>query len=147
MEAKIIESLKVFRAGDDEAALGALLEVEEELVPSLFDAFRNEPDAEARAFLVRVAWERREENSTTFIVEALNDPEEEVWQTALDGTVALASPEILDVLQSLRTQERADAVTAKRFQLCVDEAILYVEGLVRGRQHPHLSPLPSRERK
>jgi hypothetical protein len=147
MEAKIIESLKVFRAGDDEAALAVLLEVEKELVPSLIDAFRIEPDAEARAFLLRAAWERREEHSPSFIVEALNDPEEEVWQTALDGTVTLASPKILDALQSLRTQESADAATAKRFQMCVNEAILYVEGLVRGGQHPHLNPLPSRERK
>jgi hypothetical protein len=147
METKIVEGLKAFRAGDDEAALGALLEVEEELVPSLIDAFRGEPDTEARAFLVRVAWERREEHSTAFIVEALNDPAEEVWQAALDGTVALASPEILDVLQSLRTQARADATQSRRFHICVDEAILYVEGLVRGGQHPHLSPLPSRERK
>jgi hypothetical protein len=136
MEAKIIESLKAFRAGDDEAALAVLLEVEEELVPWLIDAFRGEPDINARAFLVRAAWERREENSTAFIVEALNDSEEEVWQSALDGAVALASPEILDLLKSLRATGRADPATTRRFQLCIEDAILYVDGLMQGGQRP-----------
>jgi hypothetical protein len=80
---------------------------------------------------VRVAWERREQNSVDFIVVALNDPVEEVWQSALDGAVALASPEVLEVLHVTKTQERADAEMARRFQMCVEEAILYVEGLVR----------------
>ena len=75
----------------------------------------------------------REQCSVDFIVEALGDPTEEVWQSALDGTVALASPEILEVLHATKLQERPDAATARRFQMCVEEAILYVEGLVRAR--------------
>jgi hypothetical protein len=134
MEAKIVESLKAFRAGDDETAMTMLLETEEELVPWLVQAYRGEADAEARAFLVTVARERREEQSTAFIVEALNDPAEEVWQAALDGTVALASPEMLDTLHAAKLQQRADAAMTRRFQMCVDEAILYVDGLVQGRQ-------------
>ena len=136
MESKIIESLKAFRAGDDEAAMTTLLEAEEELVSALVEAYRQESDPEVRAFLVTVAWERREEQSTVFIVEALSDPAEEVWQAALDGTVALASPEMLDLLKSLRTTERADPAATRRFQICVDEAILYVDGLVQGGQRP-----------
>ncbi len=140
MEDKIIESLKAFRAGDDEAAMTTLLEAEEELVPALIQAFREEVDLEARAFLVTIAWERREQHSTAFIVEALNEPAEEVWQAALDGTVALASPKILDVLHTAKIQERPDASMARRFQMCVDEAILYVEGLLGGGQHSAPTP-------
>jgi len=136
MEAKIIDSLKAFRAGDDEAAMTTLLEAEEELVPSLIQAFRAEADSEARAFLVTIAWERREEHSTALIVEALNDPAEEVWQSALDGAVALASPEMLDLLKSLRAAERADPATTRRFQICIEDAILYVDGLMQGSQRP-----------
>jgi hypothetical protein len=136
MEAKIIESLEAFRAGDDDAAMTTLLEVEEELVPSLVQAFRTEADAEARAFLVTVAWERREDHSPAFIVEALNDPAEEVWQSALDGTVALASPEMLNALLSMLQQERADATSTRRFQMCVEEAIKYVDGLLQGGPKP-----------
>jgi hypothetical protein len=147
METKILAALERFRNGDDDTALAGLLDLPDEIVPAMVEIFRGESDPDLRAFLVRVAWERHEEFSVNFILEALNDRDEEVWQVALDGTVALASPEILDVLKSLRLQERADAAMTKRFQMCVDEAILYVEGLVRGGQHPHLSPLPSRERK
>ena len=136
METKITDSLKAFRAGDDDTAMTTLLEAEEELVPSLVEAYRQETDPEARAFLVTVAWERREEHSPTFIVEALNDPAEEVWQAALDGTVALASPEMLDLLKSLRTTERGDPAATRRFQMCIEDAIPYVDGLVQGRQRP-----------
>jgi hypothetical protein len=116
METKIIESLKAFRSGDDDAAMTTLLEAEEELVPALVEGFRQESDPEVRAFLVTVAWEWRETVSTEFIVEALNDPAEEVWQAALDGTVALASPEILAILKSLRATERADPAATRRFR-------------------------------
>lgn len=136
MEAKIIESLKAFRAGDDDTAMTTLLEAEGELVPSLVEAFREEADPVARAFLVTVGWERREEHSPAFIAEALNDPAEEVWQAALDGTVALASPEMLDLLKSLRATERADPAATRRFQMCIEDAIPYVDGLVRGQQRP-----------
>jgi hypothetical protein len=40
MDAKIVESLKAFRAGDDETAMTMLLEAEEELVPWLVQAYR-----------------------------------------------------------------------------------------------------------
>lgn len=147
MEAKIRTALEAFRSGEDDEPLAALLELEDDIVPAMAELFRGESDADVRAFLVRVAWERHEQSSMDFIVEALNDPMEEVWQSALDGTVALASPEILDVLHTAKIQERADDSMARRFQMCVDEAILYVEGLLGGGQHPHLNPLASRERK
>ena len=131
MEAKIYAALAAYRNGEDEEPLAALIELEGEIVPALMQLFSSESDADVRAFLVRVAWERREQNSVDFIVVALNDPVEEVWQSALDGAVALASPEILEVLHVTKTQERTDAAMARRFQICVEEAILYVEGLVR----------------
>lgn len=136
METKIIDSLKLFRAGDDDAAMTLLLEADEELVPALIETYREETDPEVRAFLVTVAWERREEQSATLIVEALNDPVEEVWQAALDGTVALASPELLELLISLRTTERADPAATRRFQMCIEDAIPYVDGLLQGGQQP-----------
>jgi len=143
MEAKIIESLKAFRAGNDETAMTTLLEIENQIVPALATAFREETDPDVRAFLVTVAWERREKQSTAFIIEALHDPAEEVWQSALDGTVALASPEMLDLLKSLRATKRADPGTARRFQICVDEAILYVDGLLQGGQRPQADYIPA----
>lgn len=133
MEEKIRAAVEAYRNGEDEEPLAALLELDADIVPAMAELFRGETDPNVRAFLVRVAWERRERSSVEFLVEALSDPTEEVWQSALDGTVALASPEILEVLHAVKLQVRPDAAMARRFQMCVEEAILYVEGLLRGR--------------
>ena len=133
MEEKIRAAVEAYRNGEDEEPLAALLELDADIVPPMAELFRGETDPNVRAFLVRVAWERRERSSVEFLVEALSDPTEEVWQSALDGTVALASPEILEVLHAVKLQVRPDAAMARRFQMCVEEAILYVEGLLRGR--------------
>jgi hypothetical protein len=131
----VIETIRAavegYRNGADEAPWALLLGLEADIVPALAELFRGESDPDVRSFLVRVAWERREKNSAEFIAEALSDSSEEVWQSALDGTVALASPEILAVLKAAKLQERPDAVMSRRFQMCVEEAILYVEDLIR----------------
>lgn len=133
MDARIRLAVEAYRNGEDEEPLATLIELEGDIVPAIAELFRSEADPDVRAFLVRVAWERGEQGSGDVIIEALGDPAEEVWQSALDGTVALASPEILEVLEAAKLQERPDAATARRFQMCVEEAILYVEGLVRAR--------------
>jgi hypothetical protein len=134
MQELLRRALEYHRNGDDDAAVAAIGEITEPLLPSVTELYRNEIEPDLRAFLVRIAWERREPGSVEFILEALNDPDEEVWQSALDGTVALASPEMLDMLQTAKSQERADAATTRRFQICIDEAILYVEGLTQAGQ-------------
>jgi hypothetical protein len=131
MQGTIRQALDHYRNGDDDAAIATIGEITDDLSPTLAELYRNETDPELRAFLVRIVWERREAGAVEFILEALNDPAEEVWQSALDGTVALASPEILELLRNAMAQERADAVMTRRFQICVREAILYVEDLVR----------------
>lgn len=142
MEEKILIALDHYRNGDDDAAISSLLEIAEDILPSLAETYRNEGDPDVRAFLVRIAWERREVNTADFIRDALNDPAEEVWQAALDGTVALASPEMLDLLKSLRSTQRADPAATRYFQICMDEAILYVEGLLQGGQRQSANFIP-----
>ncbi len=142
MDDLIRRALESYQNGDDDAAISSLLEVAENILLTLAAIYRNETDPDLRAFLVRVAWERREDMSANFILEALNDPAEEVWQSALDGTVALASPEMLELLKSLRSTERSDPSTTRRFQICVDEAILYVDGLLQGGQRPQVNIIP-----
>lgn len=141
MKEKILIALDHYRNGDDDAAISSLLAIAENILPNLAESYRNEADPNVRAFLVRITWERREVNTTDFIREALNDPAEEVWQSALDGTVALASPEMLDLLRTVRGTERGDPNSSRRFQICIDEAILYVEGLLQGGQaHANFVP-------
>jgi hypothetical protein len=131
MDELIHRAMDFYRNGDDDAAIATIVEITDDLLPTLAELYRNENDPDLRVFLVRIAWERREAGSLEFILEALKDPAEEVWQSALDGTVALASPEMLDMLQTAKSQERADAASTRRFQMCLQEAILYVENLVR----------------
>lgn len=131
MQGAIQQALEHYRNGDDDAAIATIVEITDDLLPTLAELYRNETDPDLRAFLVRIVWERREAGAVEFICEALNDPAEEVWQSALDGTVALASPEILELLRDAMARERDDAAMTRRFQLCVQEAILYVEDLVR----------------
>ena len=142
MDELIRRALESYQNGDDDTAIASLLEIAEDILPSLSAIYRNESDPDLRAFLVRVAWERREDMSANFILEALDDPAEEVWQSALDGTVALASPEMLDLLKSLSATERGDPSTTRRFQICVDEAILYVDGLLQGGHRPQTNYVP-----
>jgi hypothetical protein len=77
--------------------------------------------------LVRVAWERRDSSALPFLGEALNQLQEEVWQQALDGLVALASPEALETLRRARSRDRQDDTAARRFRLWLEEAIAQVE--------------------
>jgi hypothetical protein len=58
------------------------------------------------------------------------DSEEEVWQEALDGLVAFASNETLEILLQARNREFNKESEGKRFRLWLDEAIGQVQGVI-----------------
>jgi hypothetical protein len=127
MEAEVRTALEKFRRGDDETAFFELIEMPGDVLTGIIDVFHAEPCADVRAFLVKAAWERREETVIRFLAEALNDPAEEVWQQALDGLVAFSLPSSLKVLQSARSRKFTEETEAKRFNLWLEEAIQQVE--------------------
>jgi HEAT repeat protein len=127
MEAEVRTALEKFRRGDDETAFFELIEMPGDVLTGIIDVFHAEPRADVRAFLVKAAWERREETVIRFLAEALNDPAEEVWQQALDGLVAFSLPSSLKVLQSARSRKFTEATAANRFNLWLEEAIQQVE--------------------
>ena len=127
IELEIRAALDRLRGGDEEVAFFELLEMPGDVLPVLIDVFHSEPDVAVRAILVRVAWERRDRSVLAFLSEALNDDHEEIWQQALDGLVAFASPESLDVLQRARNRGSEDDSAARRFRLWLEEAIRQVE--------------------
>ena len=127
MELEVRAMLDKFRSGEEEAAFFELLELAGDVLPALIDVFRTEPDAAIRALLVRVAWERRDHSALSFLGEALSQLQEEVWQQALDGLVAFASPESLEILQRARNRDCKDDIAARRFGLWLEEAIQQVE--------------------
>jgi hypothetical protein len=125
--------LDKFRAGDEEVAFYELLELPGTLLPALVDRFRSESQSPIRALLIKVAWERKEEGVIHFLSEALMEPEELVWQQALDGMVAFASQEVREILLAARTHEFADEALTSRFHLWVEEAIQQVDFELRSR--------------
>jgi HEAT repeat protein len=127
MESEIKQIVESFRSGDEESAFFTLIELSEDVLPTLIEIFRAEQAPGVRAFLVKVAWERRDEAVIPFLGEALRESEEEVWQQALDGLVAFASPQSLEILQSARARTFSEAADDKRLGLWLDEAIQQVE--------------------
>lgn len=124
---EISRQIDKFRSGDEEGALHGLIELPDEALPQLIEYFRSESLAPIRALVVKAVWERRNPMVIPFLGEALRDFEEEVWQEALDGLVALASANALAVLQSAKTHGSTRAENNRRFQLWVEEAIEQVQ--------------------
>jgi HEAT repeat protein len=122
----IREILAKFRGGAEEEAFFELLEMPGDLLSPLTAAFRTEQDPALRAFLVEIAWQRREPKAIYLLTEALDQTDEEIWQAALDGLVTFDSREALAVLIAARTRELTDEATTKRFQSFVSEAIEYI---------------------
>jgi hypothetical protein len=127
MVQKIQEIIETYRAGDEESAFFTLIELPGDVLPAVIEIFRNEQASQIRAFLVKAAWERRDEAVIPFLSEILQGAEEDSWQEALDGLVAFASPQCLGILQAARSREFTDESAAKRFRLWLEEAIGQVE--------------------
>jgi len=92
--------------------------------------FRMEPDAQVRAFLVEIVWQLRQPSVIPFLGEALCDSEPAVWQQAMDGLVALASPAALEVLRSARARQFPHRREAAEFHAWLHEAIAQAEGQI-----------------
>jgi len=133
MDPALGAAIEKLRSGDEHEALTELIEMPQDILPAIVQAYRNEQSPDTRMLLVKVAWERRDPAAISFISEALDDADEYVWQEALDGCVALASPEILEILQTAQTRPRAENAMSRQFRICVDEAVLYVKGLIQRR--------------
>jgi hypothetical protein len=140
MEAEVRAVLKEFRSGDKEAAFFELLEMPGDVLPIMIDIFRSERLSEVRAFLVKVAWQRRDESVISFLGEALNAAEEEIWQEALDGLVTFSSQESLQVLQSARSRKFANDSASRHFHVWLEEAIQQIEFELRAKLNLAMAP-------
>jgi hypothetical protein len=72
MERDVHAALEKFRGGDHEAAFFELVELPGDVLPVLIEVFRVEQEADVCAFLVKVAWERRDRSVLSFLGDALN---------------------------------------------------------------------------
>ena len=93
---------------NNQDAWHSLVEADDAIIPFLVEAYRSEADPKRRSLLVNVIWEHRVPESLEFLAEALGDPVDEVWKSALDGIVAIGGPIASGVLESARHRIETD---------------------------------------
>jgi hypothetical protein len=113
------------RNGDFHSAYHSLIELPNDLVPELAEAYRREADPEIRALIVEAVWQHRQLTSVDFLAIALDDPHPDVWKQALDGLVTLASPESRKVLELAKSRLAEGAAILRAW---IDEAIDQIDG-------------------
>ena len=123
--------LEMFRGGDADNAFHGLLELRGDIIPELMTLFREEQDAAVRELLVEVIWQYRDRSVIPFLGDALSDSEPRVWRQALDGLVALASPDALDVLRRARNRKFCSQREAEEFHQWLEDAIEQAEQQAR----------------
>ena len=119
----IDEYLKMYNGGDGGNAFHGLLEMDPAILPELISAYHSETDTQKRCFLLHVIWEYRQPLMIPFLSEVLLDHEPLIWQEAIDGLVALASPEAVNALSAARSHRFTRSSDTATFQLWVAEAI------------------------
>jgi hypothetical protein len=108
------------RNGDFDAAYHSLIELPNDLLPDLEEAYGGEADLEIRALIVEAVWQHRLPISVDFLAVALEDPHPGVWKQALDGLVTLASPESRQALELAESRVAGHDAT---FRAWIEEAI------------------------
>ncbi len=117
------EYLEMHMTGDYDNAIHGLLEMTPAILPDLMAAYRVDHDTQIRLFLLNVIWEYRDQSAIPLLGEALFDLQKLIWQEALDGLVALASPTAVDALRAARTRQFTTEHDTEMFRLWLAEAI------------------------
>jgi hypothetical protein len=126
--------IKRLRGSESESAYHNLIEADDAIIPTLIEAFRTEKDTAIRSELVEIIWQHRSFDTIGFLSEAIKDPSSDVWKNGLDGLVALACPQSLDVLRSARTRAFPMERQTEEFQSWLKESIEQVEERLKSDQ-------------
>ncbi|MBN1774330.1 MAG: HEAT repeat domain-containing protein [Deltaproteobacteria bacterium] len=129
LEALVARCVAVLRCGPGKVdEYFELVEADHAVIPLLVEAFHAETNRGTRALLVDAIWEHRTPTVLEFLGEALADPDPPVWKNALDGFVALGTPDALDGLRAARARlAAATPPDAERLQW-LDEAVEQIAG-------------------
>jgi hypothetical protein len=115
------------RAGD--RALCNLISLGTAAIPLVAALYDRESQPRRRATIVHAVWEFRDSSALPALATALRDPDDRVWEEALDGIVTIGSPVALEVLEAARPAVGTFSDAEVRRQW-IDEA---VEQLKRAR--------------
>lgn len=119
----IAHYLSEFEEGGEENAFHCLIEMSHDALPELEKAYHASKKSGHRVFLLNVIWEYRQQSTISILCTALYDQEPEIWRTAMDGLVALASQSSLRALESARTRQFTNSRDQQCFQQWLEEAI------------------------
>ncbi len=122
MSSVIREEILRLQGPERDQARFTLMETPDAVLPELMEAYRSERDAELRAALVEVIGRHRQPDSLEFLGEVLHDPDERVWQQALDGLVTLGGPAANQVLKKALAWAERDRAANEEFLEWLDEA-------------------------
>jgi hypothetical protein len=120
--------LQMARCGSHEAAFHGLLDLGQQVIPSLVQAYRSESDPQVRALIVEVVWQHRCPSALDFLVAALGDPHPAVWKQALDGLVAHCSPEAEQRLRAAACRLEEDDERLGWFQEAIEQITEAIAG-------------------
>lgn len=127
--------LEKLKARDFDAAFHGLIEADHSVIPKLIEIFRRERSPYIRRELVRIIWEHRQPSTIPFLASALDDSSPDVWQSALDGLVALESPDALPFIQVALNRSFASAEEGCVFRSWVEEAVRQLTVRIDDRAH------------
>lgn len=102
-------------------AFHALVELGPAILPLLDERLAEERDGGLRAELLAIAQALRVPGALPLFARGLADADERVWKAALDGLVALADPQALEILEAAR-ESPAPGAEAAEWRAWLDEA-------------------------
>ena len=127
--------------GEFECAFHGLREMSPSIVPKLIAEFHVEISPIIRSELVEIVWTFKRPEILPFLAIALMDESAMVWKSALDGLVALATPDSLSVLNACLTRSFVKRKDEISFRKWVQEAMQQVnETLNSPGQDPQYAP-------
>ena len=107
---------------EEENSFFALIEAGAEILPLLEAQFSIESSPQRRRIITRIIWEYRAPSSLAFLASVLYDPDESVWQEALNGIITIGGEAAVAVL-------RAELPTSSLYK---NEYIVEALGLLNG---------------
>ncbi|MDB6065563.1 MAG: hypothetical protein JWR26_1771 [Pedosphaera sp.] len=87
------------------------------------EIFQSENTPDIRGELIRIIWQDRQPSTIPFLGKALSDSSPEVWKSALDGLVAVSSPEAIPILKAALNRVLSTKRKTDTFRKWVEEAI------------------------
>lgn len=128
MKARAVDELVAGLVGPGgEKAWHDLVELGPSVVPELCASLPYCESAQVRAAIVAVVAQHRRGEDALFLVSALSDPVEEVWQAAIDGLVSLSPTTVLASIRTALAHELATNGRGTRKAAFLAEAISELE--------------------